>query len=419
MPLSLGRWATSSLGRNFTLKRIRNLFLGFVLLLLMFGIGLRIEAALFVTRVHRILSEVSKIQPGVTRGSEIAAKIQGFRPISDSDQGLGIPNQCRPDKCLVLELTNARPFFWILERTNLLNQPRLYSALHWAGLRYWNFRTWVYLDEGVIRRHGYFLEVSHGSNLNPQVMFVLVSQVLHFDAYNLIATDDESPHYRVEHYFKWPELSTRIAFTPEVTSELKRHAFDLRLRCLWGIRGCRTIDQVLPDVDEDIQGIEQASLNRLRSDNQCPERILKRRARDAKSIIVVEVEALKEGPVCYAGRAHRFADLRLIRSLKGNWNGSLQNLGFAEELEGRYDPPVVNSAINLLKPGERMLLFSDASQFIDAPCEAMRATQSAVNSVDRTSARGGITKIILTYPLSLIIYLALTTNASCVCNRAR
>jgi hypothetical protein len=81
------------------------------------------------------------------------------------------------------------------------------------------------------------------------------------------------------------------------------------------------------------------------------------------------------------GAPYRFASFRLLRVLKGKAARPLDNVGVAPELY--VDEQLVkNSAIELLRPGQRLLLFSGRSAYIDEPCEAMAATADAVQMLE-------------------------------------
>jgi hypothetical protein len=79
--------------------------------------------------------------------------------------------------------------------------------------------------------------------------------------------------------------------------------------------------------------------------------------------------------------AYRFAKFRLLRVLKGKLGRPLDNVGVAPEIY-LGEVTVRNSAIDLLNPGQRILLFSGRSTDIDEPCEAMAGTDDAVHTVE-------------------------------------
>jgi len=116
--------------------------------------------------------------------------------------------------------------------------------------------------------------------------------------------------------------------------------------------------------------------------NQCPTQILSHRARDSFDVLLVEVKDVS--PTISKndfGAAYRFANFRLLRVIKGKAGRPLDNVGVAPEIYVG-DGEVHNSAIDLLNPGQRLLLFSGASTNIDEPCEAIAATADALHMLE-------------------------------------
>jgi hypothetical protein len=192
---------------------------------------------------------------------------------------------------------------------------------------------------------------------------------------------DESPDYEVSHYFKWPALRTEVYFTRNAPVELLRHAFDLQLRCLWSLRGCETANQVLPEAEVDRLKIRQRAFERMNGPNQCPITILSHRARDTEDILLVQVKNVSSMISKSEFGPYRLASFRLLRVLKGKAGRPLDNVWVNTEID-IADKTVRNSAIDLLNPGQLILLFSGASTNIDEPCEAMAGTEDAVKAVE-------------------------------------
>ena len=145
--------------------------------------------------------------------------------------------------------------------------------------------------------------------------------------------------------------------------------------------GCRVANQFLPLADDDKSRIEQATMQRLRSDNPCPERILPRRVRDTNDILVMQVTSV--GSTVYdEPHSYVFARFKLLEILKGKVDDRLakDKIGVTTTL-GFYDPPIKNAALPLLTPGQKVLVFSDSSLYIDSPCEMMPASDSALSTV--------------------------------------
>jgi hypothetical protein len=181
--------------------------------------------------------------------------------------------------------------------------------------------------------------------------------------------------------FKWPDLQTQVYFTRDSPVELLPHAFNLHLRCLWSLRGCESANQVLPDPEEDRLRITRSALERMRGPNQCPNRVLLRRARDTEDILLVEVTNVSPTVSESEVGPYLIASFRLLRVLKGKAGRPLDDVWVNTELQfGQIT--VHNSAIDLMNSGQRILLFSGASTNLDEPCEAMAGTDEAVNTVE-------------------------------------
>jgi hypothetical protein len=82
------------------------------------------------------------------------------------------------------------------------------------------------------------------------------------------------------------------------------------------------------------------------------------------------------------GPKYRFASFRLLRVLKGKARRPLDNIGVTPDIWVGGPGVVHNSAIDLLNPGRRLLLFSGSSVNIDEPCEAVAGTESAVQAIE-------------------------------------
>ena len=223
---------------------------------------------------------------------------------------------------------------------------------------------------------------------------VRVSSKKDFVDLNLAADVDESPNYQVSHWFQCPDLCMNVYFTRDASPELLSHAFGLELRCIWSIAGCRTSNQLLPDAEQDRLEIQRAAFERMIGPNQCPDWILPRRARDTADILLVEVKKASTKiivPDYLHGRRYRVASFRLLRILKGKAGRPLDELEVTLDTGSTlYTGPwwdseqvvVHNSAIDLLNPGQKYLLFSGTGKDIFEPCAAVATTESAIQTIE-------------------------------------
>ena len=101
-------------------------------------------------------------------------------------------------------------------------------------MRYWDFEILVEFKSGTVSKFGYYLMIATPERGSPGVVVVGASSDRRFaDRGGIDMRDDESPNYQVRTARKWPDMSLGITFIPGVADELMRHAFDLRLDCLW------------------------------------------------------------------------------------------------------------------------------------------------------------------------------------------
>jgi hypothetical protein len=129
------------------------------------------------------------------------------------------------------------------------NKP-LYSAMDWWGFRYWGLSVYVNFAFGKVSSIRYQLIVSTGKLYVGDVVSVGVNSQHDITRADGRATPGESSSYRVTTSRIEPARGVGIAFTPDAPEELKSRAFDVRLRCLWSLSGCRAWSQVLPSVKQ-------------------------------------------------------------------------------------------------------------------------------------------------------------------------
>jgi hypothetical protein len=354
----------------------RRIYFCCVAIIIVPALALRVQAFLFERRAVEIASHLSTLRIGITSKSEAISRIPSLAVVSSKDHDY----DCSGDECFSVEIPNTKFSIWALMRVG--DHATLASLLHWWGVRYWTFNAYVNFTSGTVSGFSYRLKLSLPSAYPvPGVLSLGASSRRKLDGRQLDWQVDESPDYEVLHYFKWPDLQTHVYFTRESPVELLPHAFNLHLRCLWSLRGCQTANQVLPDAEQDRLRITRSALERMSGPYQCPNRVLLRRARDTEDILLVEVTNVSPTVSESEVGPYLLASFRLLRALKGKTGRPLNNVWVNTEIQ-MPEITAHNSAIDLLKPGQRILLFSGASTNIDEPCEAMAGTEDAVNTVE-------------------------------------
>lgn len=157
--------------------------------------------------------------------------------------------RCNADECVSTGIPNSRLSDAVFLRAARTGSRTLYSVLNWWGFRFWGLDVYVSFSSGKVSYFSYHLMVSTPHLDDAEVVVVEVDSKEHITGRNPSLIAAESPAYRVSTSRTWPAQSVGIAFTPDAPRELVNHAFDLKLRCLWSLAGCRTWNQLLPAAD--------------------------------------------------------------------------------------------------------------------------------------------------------------------------
>jgi hypothetical protein len=358
--------ATIWVWRRLTSRPVRLIVLIAGGAILLTTIALRIHAAIFEYRVTSIVKSLAKLKLDESNKSELLKLLPALHPCPPADPlPLG-------DSCYVEELSHT-PHFVLME-----SRAQLFKIAYWIGVRYWDFSVSVTLRQDKIHKLGYHLRLTNGSPSYPGIISVAATSVRGYHDQPTDPTLDESPDYRVTRYFKWPTLVINVLFTPAAPDQLVLHAFDIRLNCIWYLRGCETADDVLPLAGEDYQNIKRSAFARIRGPNPCPDRILDRRARDVPNIVLVQVENVHPAIEEVGGEQFLMANYKLLEILKGKLDWPLENVRHPFTISMSWDdPPFSNPVLKLLHPGSQLLMFSDARTNLNSPCRTIAATESA------------------------------------------
>ncbi len=391
--------ATNWIAKKLATRAAKYIYILILIVVIFPAIAFRIQAALFARRAQHLVSRLYTLEIGRTSKRDVLSRMAEFK----LQQQLRGVSYCQADECLSIEVESSKLSVWWVQQIGKTNNSFLYSVSGWWGLRYGKIHAVIDLTSGKVSGLGYGMLLSSVDPGYPGVVGIDVTSANRMNPiaqWPLSEELDESPDFQVSHYFKWPALDTGIVFTANAPTDAVQHAFDLRLGCLWSLSGCREANQLLPEPERDRQRIERAVIERMRGPNQCPDRILVHRARDVEDIILVEVTSVSPMVVqTQYGQKYQFASFRLLRVLKGQANRQLDDVGVTPDLPipetgvgpeaPLADLQVHNSAIDLLTPGQKVLLFSGHSQYIDEPCEAVAATASALRTIEDALAREG------------------------------
>jgi len=373
--------ATAWLLTRLVSKPARRIYICILAVVLIPAVMLRIEAIVFQFRVLKLTSALSALRIGVTSKSEAVSRIQGLRVVGGASKDY----HCPADECFAVAIPNSRLSDWIFVPTFNDEHRTINSVMRWWGFRIWDVSASVDFTSGTVSDLGYRLTVSKDRSDYPGAVMVNVWSRADVTEKFFSWDVDESPNYIV-YPGKWADDQRGIYFTRDTPAGLLGHAFDVRLRCLWSLAGCRTVRQLLPQAEPDRLAIERAAIVRLTGHNQCPLSILPRRARDAVDILLVEVKTVGAA-TAETEIGCRIATIRLLRVLKGKSQQPPAKIAVAPEIQ-MGEVSAHNSAFDLLKPSQRLLLFAGYQPFpvdrayIAAPCEAMDGTDAAVQTIE-------------------------------------
>ena len=184
-------------------------------------------AAIFEYRVTSIIHRSAQVRLDETTTSELLTLVPSLRACPKDDLAL------QEDSCYQVQIWES-----LISRVAYFGRYG-YKTAYWMGARHWNFSASVRLRQGKVHKFGYNVNVNNGSLSEPWLTYVAVTSDRGHRAWHLDPTQDESPDYRVTRYFKWPDQTIEIMYTPAAPTQLLNHAFDIQLNCIWHLRGCR------------------------------------------------------------------------------------------------------------------------------------------------------------------------------------
>jgi hypothetical protein len=216
------------------------------------AIALRVEAAIFASRIVSMVTALSTLRLGQTSKAETLRRIPSLQSSNAGPYGAPL---CNADECFGGGIGNGLPGRLLWRTGNAV----LSDVLRWWGFRAEGLDLYVNFTSGKVSYFGYHLMVSAPgvpASMPPPppdgelgaVVIGLSSQRM-INVRNPSSTADPHPPYLFTSARGGPSQSIGIALTPDTPEEIVRAAFDLRLRCVWSFGGCRRWNQLLPSVE--------------------------------------------------------------------------------------------------------------------------------------------------------------------------
>jgi len=399
------------ISRTLTGRVARRVYAGVVAVLIATGAGIRVYTYTLTRRMQAVIAGLSKLEIDKSSEGNVARVVPYVvrrdwhgkltRTPETGEIDLGI------EHLYTAQVSNER--FW-------LNYCRYVYAVKWCspnaevtedgyvngcvyplanllGYRYVAFGASVTLLDGKVSTISYGVA---NRLTGPRVFGEIVSvKSVHsfWTAYRrefeIRSTDDESPQFRVN----GNEDGLGVAYTYDAPRELTEHAFEVHLSCFWGLQGCRHVKQIAPQLWQDRNAIESATLARLQSAEPCPDRILAGRIRYLPDTAVLVLEAKGFSTESVTQGNHRLEGVvtkyEAVEAIAGGLPKGIQSI-WAEDtvpFPGDYRRRLPNGGVRSANAGERVLEFSNMR--FDS-CGIVAATPSAlaaVRSVSRAPRR--------------------------------
>src|SRR5580700_2605716 len=239
--------------RAFASRRFRSdsriVFLWCFAVVVTSAIALRVEAAIYASRIVSVVTALSTLRVGETSKAETLRRIPTLQPSNTGPYGAP---RCNADECFYGFIINGLPRRLLWETGN----EAISDVLRWWGFRAESLDIYVNFTSGKVSYFAYHLMVSAPgvptSMPPPPPDGKLGVVVIGLDSQRMITVRKSSsiaeahPQYRIN-----PSMSQSIgiALTPDTPDEIVRAAFDLRLYCVWSFGGCHRWNQLLPSVE--------------------------------------------------------------------------------------------------------------------------------------------------------------------------
>lgn len=236
--------------------RAYRVYLCSLALLLVSGLALRIEAAIYGRQITSAVSALSTLRVGKTSKAETLLRLP---MLTSSAIGPYRDFPCNAEECFLMSVHNGLPGKILLGTRSSI----LASLLRWWGFRFEDFNAQVTFTAEKVSDFGYSFMVSapgviQGVPPPPRdgedgAVVIGLSSLRVIDGGEPNSTEKRHVPYRVLPARGAPLTGVSIALTPDAPEEIVRNAYDLKLHCLWSFGGCRRWNQLLPGVQLVVQ----------------------------------------------------------------------------------------------------------------------------------------------------------------------
>jgi hypothetical protein len=335
----------------------------------------------FAREVQERLDQLDKVEVGRSSRAETLDLISGLKPVLSTSGEFYLCGQ-NPD-CVVGGTASpgwrywniqSDKLSWIIEKTH--SQKAVGTIFRMLGAEFGWTRLCVTFCDGRVQHWGY--EITATNRAADSIMLVVVAA----PTTNVLMhgrPHDENLDFWVDHIFdNWGDLMQKVVFTPAASEQLKRVATHPDLTCLQSYRGCETAKQLIPGALAADSQIREASVQRLRGAEPCPERILRSYARSASWIATAEIRSVRNDPEASGAR---LVQLRSVVPLKGvprDVDRDLYMLDYSDV--GQHVE--LNRVVSFAKPGNKVILLAVGAEFFTGgDCATIPASEENLRAV--------------------------------------
>jgi len=369
------------IARMFAAQWARRVCVALLFLLLLVTVAGRLRSFVLARKIEAVLRGLAEIRLDQTTEEQLTRTVPYLARKDWTDQSGALHHR------FGVHISNESDLWlsWLVD----LRLEWLGHLADWFGYRFMSFDAAVLVQDGKVTHIeyglanqwvrpqyagyiGYIVSARsvHGYWINRRVRLTVSSQ------------DDESPQYR-----PWGSANGLfVTYTADAPPKATRRAFQLNLRCFWGLRGCVDAREIAPAVWQDIESIRHDTYQQLIS-GRCPDSIVEGRMRYLPDITVslLEVTGSRRIEVNEEGDQAEdwFTDYKLKEAIRGESTEPWKNIRFRQTISAIDDPTQImaNQTWPETKIGA-LVLFFGTPKFNS--CRFIPATPSALEIVRKT-----------------------------------
>jgi hypothetical protein len=294
---------------------------GLILILALVGLsaGIRLRSYLLSRKIQAVLTALEQLRIDTTKEDELSRTVPYL---------VREPHERREGAHLLrfyeAALTNERDYYrwirWVPRFVLDLWPPQIKEAgrlndIKWnamdlslkaayiLGWRYLSFSAFVTVFDGKVSKIWYGIEPDVFLGWPKGYLVTAHSTHGFWMGHHLplpvSSADDESYRFGfIASEFSWfvgddTNINISAAYRPDAPREKVSHAYHVDLSCFWSLRGCNSVQQVVPLLWKDKLEIQETTATRLRSNDPCPDSVLAGRVRSLPDLNIALVEVVR------------------------------------------------------------------------------------------------------------------------------